>query len=378
VDSACPGEAESPWGFSRATSAASASLSRSSAATLRSASASEAADGTEAEGASAWGAPVAVFVSATTFETRLDPGSGVVKSRAKAESCGRNFSQLSSSAKRAVSSLEGLWRNRSRRSSSRLQASSDAVDAAFGVGGAKGDCASSPTEFVLGGAPFGSDAPPCGASLRLPKRASACGCNLGHLSSLSKRIAASTEGFARSSVSRPSSCLQVSSNAGGVGSEAAAGAASSTDLVWGAAPFGVETGFDLEGLLRSSRNVCNCNDNCGHRISLRKLSPSSNEGLALSRARLSLSCLQISSCGWGSREAETLVVKHVVKHYVEIRRDRSRQQQRSRYRKLGKHVHTIVPASATPAKRARRVNKFARRRLHWPAPGSADTEIGCF
>jgi hypothetical protein len=57
---------------------------------------------------------------------------------------------------------------------------------------------------------------------------------------------------------------RASSNAADVGSDAAgAGAASPSDLVSGAAPFKLETAFDLEGLLRPSRIVCNCDHTAG-------------------------------------------------------------------------------------------------------------------
>ena len=92
--------------------------------------------------------------------------------------------------------------------------------------------------------------------------------------------------------------------------------------------------------------VCNCGHNRRHRISLTKLSPSSNEGFARSRASRSASRLQTSLLGWGSRGVETFVVRPE----DEIDRDRRRGQEKQRYRKLGQRVHTIVPALATSAR----------------------------
>jgi hypothetical protein len=149
-------------------------------------------------GGAAEGVPFAVFVSAAaSFETPSEPGGGLAKSLANARSCGRNLSQLSSSAKCAASSLEGFLRNRSGRSSSRLQASSCVADAPSTADGAEGDGAVSPANFVLGSAPFGPDAPSdCTAWPRLSKRAKSCGCNLEHLNSSAKLKTSMIEGLA--------------------------------------------------------------------------------------------------------------------------------------------------------------------------------------
>ena len=149
-------------------------------------------------GGAAEGVSFAVVVSvAASFETPLEPDGGFAKSLANAKSCGRNLSQLSSSAKCAASSLDGFWRNRSRRSSSRLQASSCAADAPSAADGAEGGGAVSPANFVPGSAPFGPDAPSdCTAWPRLSKRAKSCGCNLEHLNSSAKLETSLIEGLA--------------------------------------------------------------------------------------------------------------------------------------------------------------------------------------
>jgi hypothetical protein len=140
-----------------------------------------------------------MFVSAAgSIETPAEPGGGgLAKSPVRAMTRGRNFSQLSSSAKRAASSFEGLWRSRSRRSSSRLQASSNVLDVASIAGDGEAGGSAPPADIVSGAAPFGLDTLPDPAAwLRLSKIASSCGHILGHLSSLPKRKASSNEGFA--------------------------------------------------------------------------------------------------------------------------------------------------------------------------------------
>src|ERR1700733_6521573 len=210
----------------------------------------------------------------------------------RASTCGCNSKHSISFSKRIASSREVLACNSGSRSSSCLQASAVASDA----GGSEVGVTASLAELVSDGAPFRL----CAAAdfsrwLRLSTRASSCGFSLGHLSSLSKRIAASAEGFARSLARRSSSCLQASSSVDEV--DLGGDAASLPKGVSDAARFSLDEAVDPEGSLRPSRRVCNCGHNCMHRISPTKRRPSSKEGLARSRASRSPSCLQIASCG---------------------------------------------------------------------------------
>ena len=81
----------------------------------------------------------------------------------RASNSGRNVSQRSSLVKRAASSLEGVVRNRAIRSSSCLQASSDAADVASDAGGSEVGGTASLAGIVLDGTPFGLCAPPIAA-----------------------------------------------------------------------------------------------------------------------------------------------------------------------------------------------------------------------
>jgi hypothetical protein len=129
-------------------------------------------------------------------------------------SCGRNFSQPNSFAKRAACSLEGLLRSRSRRTPSRLQISSEvsAETAVLGRGDGGNTISSAALAFEKAWAFDASRAACAGAAYsKLSIRRASCGRNFAQPSSFAKRATSTLEGPARSCARRSSSRLQISS-----------------------------------------------------------------------------------------------------------------------------------------------------------------------
>src|ERR1700722_2846029 len=155
-------------------------------------------------------------------------------------------------------------------------------------------------DAVSGGAPFGLGAPAdCGAWLRLSKRASTCGCNLGHF-----KLAYETHRFVEGGLGLKF-CKPFLVALAGVVSDGEAtsvasesvtgGAVSPADGVLSAGAFRLAASHDPAALCRLSKIAGSCGFSPGHLSLLSKRIASSMEGFALSSASRSSSCLQASS-----------------------------------------------------------------------------------
>src|SRR5208337_3817832 len=239
--------------------------------------------------------------------------------------CGRSISQLSSFSKCWTSSAEGLPRSRARRCLSRLQVSLEASTVAVVAGdlpseagldaggaedgrlGAVGRAAISASE----GEGFAGADGAAAASPKLSFRRRNCGRSISQLSSFSKCWTSSAEGLPRSRARRSLSRLQVSLEAstvavvaGDLPFEAGLDAGGAEDG-WlggvGRAAISASEGEGFagaDGAAAASPTLSFKRRNCGRSISqlssFSKRWTSSAEGLPRSRARRSLSLLQVS------------------------------------------------------------------------------------